>query len=117
MRGDRKMYQVIRKHELHLSQKVTTRTIEFGRVCFSILTDELSRTHGIFRYATQIHGDYELNQRLKAGFVQYYNTEEEAKSGHHEIIRKMRNGEFQFIPEMYRLVIAQDMSGKSPGKS
>ncbi len=99
------MYQQIGKQELHLSQKVSIRTVEFGKIQVSVFTDGLSRTHGAFKYATQIHGDYELDQILKAGFARYYHTEEEAKQGHQEIIRKLRNGEFQFIPEVYRLVI------------
>ncbi len=99
------MYQQIGKQELHLSQKVLIRTQEFGKIQVSLFTDKLSRTHGVFKYGTQIHSDYEFDQILKAGFVQYYHTEEEAKQGHQEIIRKLRNGEFQFIPEVYRLVI------------
>jgi hypothetical protein len=77
----------------------------FGRIGISVFTDELSRTRGAFKYATQIPGEYELDQRLKAGFIRSYYTEEEAKQGHQETIRKLRNGEFQFIPEVYRLVI------------
>lgn len=99
------MYQQIGKFGLHLSAKVPLRTIEFGRVEVSVLTNELSRTHGPFKYATQINGGIELHSRLKAGFIQHYYTEEEAKQGHQEIIRKLRNGEFQFIPEVYNLVI------------
>jgi hypothetical protein len=99
------IYQTIGKHELHLSQKVSIRTVEFGRIGISVFIDELSRTHGTFKYGTQIHGEYELDLRLKAGFVQHYHTEEEAKQGHQEIIRKLRNGEFQFIPEVCRVVI------------
>lgn len=99
------MYQQIGKSGLHLSQKVKIRTAEFGKIGVSVLTDELPKRHGTFRYATQIHGDYELNHRLKGGFVKYYNSEEEAKQGHQEIIRKLRNGEFQIIPEVYNLVI------------
>lgn len=99
------MYQQIGKQELHLSQKVSIRTLEFGKIGISVFTDKLSRTQGAFKYATQIHGEYELDQILRAGFVQYYHTESEAKHGHQETIRKLRNGEFQFIPEVYRLVI------------
>ncbi len=43
-------------------------------------------------------------------FIRSYYTEEEAKQGHQEIIRKLRNREFQFIPEVYRLVITLDLS-------
>src|SRR5574341_551061 len=99
------MYRQIGKQELHLSQKVSIRTAEFGKIQVSVFTNELSRIHGAFKYATQIHGDYELDQILRAGFVQHYHTEEEAKQGHQEIIRKLRNGEFQFIPQVYSLVI------------
>jgi hypothetical protein len=99
------MYQQIGKQELHLSHKVSIRTPEFGKIQVSVFTSELSRIHGASKYATQIHGEYEFDQILKAGFVQYYHTEGEAKQGHQEIIRKLRNGEFQFIPEAYRLVI------------
>lgn len=99
------MYQQIVKPGLHLSAKVPLRTIEFGKIELSVFTNELSRTHGPFKYATQINGGMELHQRLKAGFIQHYYTEEEAKRGHQEIIRKLRNGEFQFISEMYNLVI------------
>jgi hypothetical protein len=99
------IYHQIEKHKLHLSQKISIRTAEFGKIGISVFTDELSRTHGAFKYATQIHGEYELDQRLRAGFIQHYYTEEEAKKGHQETIRKLRNGEFQFIPEVYRMVI------------
>jgi len=91
--------------KLHLSQKVIIRTEEFGKIEISVFTHVLSRTNGAFKYATQILGDQELNQILKAGFVQQYYTEEEAKQGHQEVIMKLRHGEFQFIPEVYRLVI------------
>lgn len=99
------MYQQIEKNKMHLSQKVKIRTPDWGKIDVSVLTYEFSKTHGTFKYATQILGPNELNQILKVGSVQQYYTEEEAKQGHQEIIRKLRNTEFQFIPETYRLVI------------
>ncbi len=97
------MYQQIGKSGLHLSAKVPLRTIEFGKIELFVFTNELSRTHGPFKYTTQVNGGIE--PRLKAGFIQHYYTEEEAKQGHQETIRKLRNGEFKFIPEVYNLVI------------
>lgn len=99
------MHQQIGKQELHLSQKVSIRTEDFGKIEVSVLTYEFSRMHGTFSYATQILAPYDLNQILKVGSVQQYYTEEEAKRGHQEIIRKLRNKEFQLIPEVYRMVI------------
>ncbi len=99
------MYQQIVKQELHLSQKVSIRTADFGKINVSVLTYEFSRTHGAFKYATQILAPNELNKILNVGSVQQYYTEEEAKHGHQEIIRKLRNREFEFIPEVYRMVI------------
>ncbi len=99
------MYQQIVKQELHISQKVSIRISDFGKIEVSVLTYAFSRTHGAFKFATQILAPNELNQMLKVGSVQQYYTEEEAKQGHHEIIRKLRNREFQLIPEVYRLVV------------
>jgi hypothetical protein len=61
--------------------------------------------------ATQIHTPNELNQILKVGSVQQYCTEEEAKQGHQEIIRKLKNREFEFIPEVYSLVFKRNVIG------
>ncbi len=101
------MYHQIGNSGLHLSAKVPLRTTEFGKIELLVLTNELSRTHGPFKFVTQINGGIELHQRLKAGFIQHYYTEDEAKQGHQEIIRKLRNREFQLIPEMYSLVIEE----------